>query len=342
MENKAVKISVIIPTHNRADALEKTLENLTAQQFANDWEVVVVNNNSTDNTDEIVKNQKFPVSLSVIHEKIPGPAAARNAGARASSGEFLIFIDNDILTAPDFLQRHCERLEANRNSWFVGQVINLPEQEATVFGKYRKSLFPEVSADAGLTQTDGITGQTTSMRRADFEKLGGFDENFNVASGEDKELAMRAMESGIKIYYDPAIVVFHNDWAGSSIADFCRRQRIYTQTEPFFWRKYGDKAPRLEMVKKNLPPRLKDDGLKLFVWKNFKKVLASDAGQAAIVGVCEKTEKVLPDTSVLWRLYRLAIAGAIYRGFQEGLAVQAESPANPKSENSLKNESTAR
>ena len=62
-----MKISVVIPTHNRSDALAKTLLNLSEQQFTESWEVIVVNNRSTDDTDEVVRGQRFPV-----------PAAARS------------------------------------------------------------------------------------------------------------------------------------------------------------------------------------------------------------------------------------------------------------------------
>lgn len=324
MENNEILVSVIVPTHNRADALLKTLENLARQNFGNAWEVIVVNNNCTDNTDEIVNMVRnfFPVSLALKHEKKPGPAATRNTGAAAAKGKYLVFIDNDILTEPNFVEKHYERILENPGCWIVGQIVNLPEQEATVFGRYRKYLFPETSINTPVSEIDGITGATTSMARAEFEKLNGFDENFFVASGEDRELALRARESGIKILFDPSILVRHDDWAGSTIRDFCRRSRTYTQTEPFFWQKYGDKTPRLEMVKKNLPPKLKDDGLKLFVSKNFKKLLGSSSGQSAIIRTCEISEKILPDSALLWRLYRLAIAGAIYKGFQEGLDLQ--------------------
>lgn len=325
MQHTDINISVVIPTHNRSDALAKTLEELARQNFDGSWEVVVVNNNCTDETDAVVEaaRRSFSVALTLAHERTPGPAATRNAGALAARGEYLIFIDNDILTAPDFVDRHYRRLRENPGCWIVGQIVNLPEQEATVFGKYRKTLFPETPVDAGLSEIDGITGQTTSMARAEFLKLDGFDKNFFVASGEDRELALRARAAGIKILFDPGIVVKHNDWAGTTIRDFCRRHRLYTQTEPFFWQKYGDQTPRLEMVKRNLPPRLEKDGLKLFVWKNFKRLLGSDPGQRAIIGACEVMEKVVPDSGLLRRFYRLAIAGAIYRGFQEGLQIKA-------------------
>lgn len=319
-----ILISVVVPTHNRADSLALTLDNLALQNFDKAWEVIIVNNNCTDDTDRVVESrrEKFPAPLSLVHEAKPGASATRNRGARSARGKYLIFIDNDILTPPDFLNRHLNALEKYAGCWIVGQAINLPEQENTIFGKYRKHLFPKVSESESVRETDGITGQNVSMPREQFEALGGFDENFHVASGEDRELALRAQIIGIKILFDPANAVYHNDWAGTSIRDYCRRQRIYTQTEPIFWQKYGDDYVRPEMVRKNLPPVLKKDGLKLFAWKNFKKALSSDAGQSAIINVCEISEKILPAPAVLWRLYHLAIAGAIYRGFQEGLSLQ--------------------
>lgn len=322
MQSNDIKISTIIPTHNRADALDLTLEHLAEQDFSEGWEAIVVNNNSTDNTDEIVKiwQEKFPAPLRLVHEKKPGASSTRNRGAKHAKGKYLIFIDNDILTPPDFLRRHNKSLESFSECWIVGQALNLPEQETTVFGKYRKTLYPSLSADAPPTESIGITGQNVSMLRRQFEALGGFDENFHVASGEDRELALRAINSGIKILSDPGNIVFHNDWAGTSIRDFCRRQRIYSQTEPYFWQKYGGVYTRSEMVRKNLPPRFKEDGLKLFVWKNIKRVLGSDTGQSSVIKLCEISEKILPVPVILWKLYRLAIAGAIYRGFQEGLA----------------------
>ncbi|HEX7845518.1 MAG TPA: glycosyltransferase [Chitinophagaceae bacterium] len=316
-----MKVSVIVPTHNRADALEKTLSFLSRQVFDHAWEVIVVNNNCSDNTDEVVQAQmqKFPVPLILVHEQKPGAAAARNAGAWKAQGEYLVFIDNDILTEPDFIKRHFDDLEKYKGSWFVGNVHNLPEQEKTHFGKFRKSL--EAVASDKITEVNGITGQTTSLPREQFIQLNGFDESFHVASGEDRELALRALKKGIRIYFDPAIVVLHNDWAGTSIKDYCKRQRTYTITEPFFWQKYGNETPRLKMVKENLPPSLKEDGLKLYCWKLTKGMLGSKTGQSIIVGLCNVCEKIFPKPVVLWKLYRLAIAGSIYKGFNEGLAI---------------------
>jgi GT2 family glycosyltransferase len=315
-----MKISVVIPTHNRADALDRTLSNLSKQQFQEAWEAIVVNNLCTDDTDTIVQSRSFPVPLQLVHrDDIPGPSAARNAGAAHARGTYLLFIDNDILVEPDFLQRHLHSLERYPGFWIVGQVVNLPEMDATPFGRYRKSLFPFVPPEEEVRETEAITGQTLSMPRADFELLSGFDESFFVASGEDRELLMRAKQKGIKLLLDPGIVVLHNDWAGSTIQDFCLRQRRYTQTEPLFWQKYGDAYPRQQLVKENSPPRWTVDSISLIVWKRTKQILGSRFGQATLLRGCVALERFWPWPPLLWRLYRLALAGAIYQGFQEGL-----------------------
>lgn len=318
------QISVIVPTHNRSDALALTLSYLAQQQVGEAWEVIVVNNRSTDDTDEVVKRQRFPVPLQLVHEETPGPAAARNAGAGVASGNYLVFIDNDILVEPNFVERHRNALAAHPGCWILGQTVNLPEQEQTPFGRFRKALYPFVSPDEGVSEARGFAGANCSLPRADLERLGGFDEGFNVASVEDYELAMRAWQQGIRILFDPSIVGVHNDWAGSSIRDYCQRQRMYARSEWLMWYKYGEQHPRLEMICKNMPPVWKQDEAWLFFHKWAKRCVGSSLGQRAFLSLCVLLEHAWPWPPLLWPLYRWSLAGAIYKGFQEGLAMHGK------------------
>lgn len=317
-------MSVIIPTHNRSDALAQTLENLSRQQLNEDWEVIVVNNNCTDDTDEIVKQHNFPVKLHLVHEKTPGAAAARNAGSRVATGDYLIFIDNDILGESDLLQKHYDALKDNPKSWIVGQVVNLPAQEQSVFGKYRKELFPLLPVSNTPIEANGITGQNVSMPRSDFEKLGGFDENF-LTCGEDQELLMRGQKQlGNKALLVPGILVVHDDWAGWTFRDFCERQSKYANTEYLFWKKYGDEHPRLKLVEENLPVDWRHDSTRLKFRKIIKQILATRPAQSILINASLLTEKVFPFKFVLWRLYKLSLAGAIHQGFRKGMRLYHE------------------
>lgn len=311
--------SVIIPTHNRSDALAQTLERLSRQQFDENWEVIVVNNNCTDDTDEVVRRQEFSVPLKLVHRTTPGEVAhSRNAGARAASGEYLIFIDNDILVEPDFVGRHLRALRENPNCWIVGTVTNLPEQETSPFGQFRKSLAPpEKSLET--RQSLIFSGANCSLPRRDFERLGGFDEGFHIASGEDQEFAMRARKQlGIITLFAPSIVAVHNDWAGWTFADFCRRQRIYANTDFYFWRKYGDEHPRLQMLLESLPIEWREDSLDLKMRKLRKQILGNEISQQVLLQITNLLEKSPAWRPFLWQFYKLRLAGAINRGLQEG------------------------
>jgi GT2 family glycosyltransferase len=315
-------MSIIIPSHNRSDALARTLAKLAEQQFSEPWEVIVVNHRCTDDTDDVVRSQSFSVPLRLVHKRdTPGVAAARNAGAAVATGRYLLFMDNDILVEPDFAQRHYDALLAHPGCWIMGQLVNLPEQVRTPFGRFRQSLYPMDSPDEPARQVVGLTGQSVSLPRADFERLHGFDEKFDIASVEDFDLALRAKRAGIDILYHPSILGVHNDWAGFDIRDYCHRQRTYTRCEPLLWQKYGKEHPRPLLVQENLPPKWERDGLSGFIRKGLKRLVGTRPAQLALFGVCNVMERVWPWPPVLWRLYRLLLSAAIYKGFQEGLAI---------------------
>ena len=333
-----MNISVIIPTHNRSDALRLTLSRLSRQQTQASWEVIVVNNLCTDDTDELVERFDFPVPLHLVREEVPGAAAARNAGFENATGDYLLFLDNDILVEADFVQRHLNALATHPGCWIVGQIFSLPDHAATPFGRYRESLSPPVSVEQSVSEAQGLTGANFSMPRGDMDRLGGFDEKFSIASHEDLELAMRAWKAGIKILFDPAIVGVHNDWAGTSISDYCLRQRMYCRTEPLFWSKYGAEHIKKELVSENLPPAWGKDSTTVICRKLAKGIVGSKPAQMALATACGVLELTWPWRPALWRLYRLAIAGAMYKGFQEGLAAgrngSREKGRNPISQNS--------
>lgn len=334
-----MKISVVIPTYNRADALALTLANLSRQRIDEPWEVIVVNNRCTDRTDDLVAGITFPTTLTLEHEQKPGAAAARNAGVAVAKGDFLLFMDNDILVEDDFVTRHLRSLQRHPGSWIVGQIATLPEHETTPFGRYRRSLMPLVPADQEVSEARGLTGANFSMPRADMDRLGGFDEKFDIASHEDLELAVRAWNSGIKILFDPAIIGVHNDWAGTSIGDFCLRQRMYCRTEPLFWRKYGADYVKKDLLAENLPPQWGTDSPRVILRKLAKQVVGNQLGQFTLVTLCSLLEATWPWPPALWRLYRLAIAGAMNKGFREGLAIYSNGTQKHKEAGSRRRDS---
>ena len=314
-----MKVSVVIPSFNRCDALKLTLEHLARQKYNGQWEVIVVNNNSTDDTDSVVQAQEFPCELKLVRRTTPGAVAmSRNAGARQARGEFLIFIDNDILVEPTFVADHVEMLEANPGCWILGAIEPLPEQEDLPLGQFRRSLSPK-STDKGVHETLAFTGANCSLPRRDFERLGGFDEGFFISSSEDQELAMRARgDLGVRVLSVPHIRGIHNDWAGWTFADYCRRQNLYSQTDYYFWLKYGEDHPRLQLVNESLPVKLREDSLRLIFRKLMKRVLGASVVQFGLIKAASVQERFGISRRVLWITYKLCLAGAINEGVRKG------------------------
>lgn len=109
------KVSIIIPTYNRQRLLEKTLRSLFNQSFPKDhYEIVIVDDGSTDETEEMVKNLSLisPVKIKYFKQENKGPGSARNKGASNADGEILIFCDSDIIYDPGYLKNLVRPIQA--------------------------------------------------------------------------------------------------------------------------------------------------------------------------------------------------------------------------------------
>src|SRR5262249_51175789 len=109
---RTVLFSVIIPTYNRRKLLQETLDSVWAQSFT-DFEVIVVDDGSTDGTEDVLKPQQDRLKL-IVNEHL-GPGAARNAGARVAKGQYLAFLDSDDLWFPWTLSTFAELIAKQSN-----------------------------------------------------------------------------------------------------------------------------------------------------------------------------------------------------------------------------------
>ncbi|MCX6816662.1 MAG: glycosyltransferase [Candidatus Beckwithbacteria bacterium] len=187
------KISVIVPAYNEAKSIGLCLTSLKNQDYRHPYEIIVVDNNSTDSTAAIAK--KF--NIRVVSETKAGPGRARNAGAKVARGQILAFIDADSIAPSDWLD--------NINNAFSSQ----PDLAALV-GIYRfhhKSkyrLIPFLIFPLGEMLNKMITGYFSfgganfAIKKKVFTTVGGFDSKF--FSFEDMELARRVSRVG-KIGY---------------------------------------------------------------------------------------------------------------------------------------------
>lgn len=326
--------TIVIPTYERATTLLQTLDRLAKLDYPKgEWEAFVVDDGSTPETlvmiTEWIMASDAPVCL--LRQAHRGPAVARNRGAQAATGGALIFLDNDCLVAPGFIRRHLQVLKEHPGCWVVGRVVHPPELRGTPFGRYRDDCleaFHRSQREADPSETEGITAQNLALWRSDFVRLGGFDEEFAIASSEDWELGQRARDVGIRILYDPHNAIVHNDWA-VGLDHFCERQRLYSISDVLLWRKYGEQSPRARLVRENGPVRWTADPPRLILKKMVKRLLATSPGRAAVRLACAAAERLAPDTWWTRRAYQLAVGIAIFKGVREGLLRYSRFPVTP-------------
>lgn len=197
----STKISVVIATFNRADALLRTLRALESQSTEmNDFEVIVVADGCTDDTVARLGSYKPAYRLTVVEQGNSGPALARNAGAHKATGALLLFLDDDIVATPDFLSAH---LEGHGDAPVQPSVVigYLPTTLTSQRGIYASALrgwweaMFDRMAEPGrrFSYTDFLSGNV-SMPTELFNRVGGFEPKLRCH--EDYELGYRLIETG--------------------------------------------------------------------------------------------------------------------------------------------------
>ena len=189
-------LSVVVPSMNKVDLLRQTLEALSQQDAGpgRNWEIVVVNDGSTDGTAnylEILNGKgSNPLVRAVSPDCNVGRAKARNLGARSAAGQYLLFMDDDIVAPPGLLKAHLDLLENNPGSGTIGYAVTAPE---VVDGPHFAYLDSRGVAKLGAGFAPGrfFVTQNAAVQRDSFLSIGGFDEDFSSYGFEDMEVAFR-------------------------------------------------------------------------------------------------------------------------------------------------------
>ncbi|MEO0969508.1 MAG: glycosyltransferase [Cyanobacteria bacterium J06639_18] len=217
------QISAIICTHNRDTYLGAAIDSLLAQNFAASFEVVVVDNKSSDRTREVVERRLSDPRLKYIYEPQIGLSVARNTGAKVSCGEILAYLDDDAVASESWLQILYSAYEQNPKLAIAGGKVTLlwpPGKQAPVW--LSASLAGNLGAyDLGEStvyiNNPGLTprGLNYSIRRCFLDEIGGFDPNLgrvgkNLLSNEELQMTELALSKGWEVAYLPDALVAHN------------------------------------------------------------------------------------------------------------------------------------
>jgi len=224
MEKKAPKISVVICSYNRQDYIIEAIDSLYNQTHPRwEYEVIVVDNNSTDNTEALCKQYiaAHPdYNIFYLTEKRQGASYARNTGAAAARGELLVFMDDDAVADKDFIERIILFFNEHPDAAGMGGRITpkyIPAEPvwmshfvSSLVGNFDYSATTEVFRPNKYPLESNMV-----VRKEDFDRVHGFNTALPGVmgtlriGGEGKEFFLKLQAGGRKIYYDPSVKVQH-------------------------------------------------------------------------------------------------------------------------------------
>jgi len=218
-----MQISAIICTHNRDTYLGAAIDSLLVQDFAHDFEVVVVDNGSSDRTHAVVEQRTQNPRLKYIFEPVIGLSVARNTGAQAACGEILAYLDDDAVARADWLQALYSAYQNNSTLAIAGGKVTLLWPEGIQPPRWLSTgLAANLGAyDLGESivyiENPGLTprGLNYSIRRSFLTEIGGFDTHLGrvgkkLLSNEELQMTELALQRGWQVAYLPNALVAHN------------------------------------------------------------------------------------------------------------------------------------
>jgi glycosyltransferase involved in cell wall biosynthesis len=235
--------SVVTPTYNRLGRLRHVITALEQQAYPSDaYEVIVISDGSTDGTDAYLEALRSTMRLQWFSQPNKGPAAARNAGIQKAGGEFIIFIDDDVVAEPQLLREHAlSHNEAGKEVVVLGPLLT-PEgfvmapwvrwEQEMLMKQYRALL----RGDWPATARQFYTGNA-SLRRSHILAAGGFDEGFRRA--EDVELAYRLANKGLDFVFNMQAAGMH--FAERSFRAWLDAAQAYGRNDVIFARDRNQK-----------------------------------------------------------------------------------------------------
>lgn len=311
-----LRISVVVPTFNRADILPKTLRAYAQQTLPRDqFEILIVDDGSVDTAPDALHGI-FPGTLRVFTQQHRGANAARNLGVLEACGDYVLFTGDDIIPEPTLLEEHLEahaRYGHDERIAILGYTTWSPEIRVTPLMKYLEvaPILPQfeyfrITAPEDLSHEFFYTSNV-SVRRSFLLEHGLFDEEMNKPFSDDGELAYRLRQHGLRINYHPSAKAWH--WHEIGLAQLHARAQTAGEMSFLFAEKHPEHG-REEVV----PPDLNEGSL----GKWLKYVVASIALRYTIALKTSLAGDRLHEAA-----FRTVIAYCYYRGVRKARARRA-------------------
>ena len=200
-------VSIIIGVYNGADKIAACLESLLSQNYPADaYDIIVVENGSTDNTTEVV--ERYPVRL--FHNSVRGLAAARNFGLARSEANIVATTDDDCIAHPDWLSELVKPYTDPEIGGVGGAILAYDSGDRSIVEMFSDENPPLINFVSGENEfLPHLCGAHASYRRSLLNQIGGF--NTHMLTGEDIDVSWRIqLETGTKLAYAPKAVIYHH------------------------------------------------------------------------------------------------------------------------------------
>jgi GT2 family glycosyltransferase len=251
-----VDLSILIVNYNTRELLRTCLASVIAETYGIDYEVIVVDNTSSDGSREMLR-QEFPSVRTIYNEGNKGFAAANNQGIRIAGGRYILLLNSDTKILAGAIQSTVNFMDAHAESSIVGcrllnadgslqpSLMSFPTvwnlftesfflylifQKSRLFGRYHMTHFNY----ATVCPVDVVKGAFMMIRQEVFERIGLFDESYFMYT-EETDFCFRAKAAGVGIFFYPSASIIH--YGSGSVENIDRLFEQFHSTQVYFLRK---------------------------------------------------------------------------------------------------------
>lgn len=211
-----MKVSIVIPNYNGEDLLKKNLPTIVKR--SKNCEIIIVDDASTDNSIEYIKNA-FPQICIIKRHENSGFAQSVNEGVKMATGELVILLNTDIYPKENYIDGLLPHF-GNPLTFAVGCLQESHEDQKVILrgrgiGNFRKGFLIHARGDVNKKDTLWVSGGASMYRKSIWQKLGGMTPLYSPFYWEDIDLSYRALKSGFQIYFEPKSRVIHDQTMSS-------------------------------------------------------------------------------------------------------------------------------
>ena len=224
-------VSVVLATHNRKELLKECLKSLFNQTYPKErYEIIVVNDGSTDGTEEVLKKyaKKAPCIFKCFSQENKGPSAARNLGIEHAKGEIICFTDDDCIADERWIENLVKEFTNEKVGGVGGEIVAYNPK--TSVEKYAR-----MDQESAIRNSFLITCNA-AYRKDVLESVNGFDGNLRYG-GDDIDVGIKVKLMGYELKYAPDAIVYHKH--RTTLNDLIKQRYNYGVGEAILSKKYG-------------------------------------------------------------------------------------------------------